>query len=67
MLRQLNRCFEFFSARFTAPIMEVINMAKKNANAIAKTFELVISILTISVALVKAFGELIDYLQNDEE
>ena len=42
-------------------------MAKKNANAIAKVFELVISILTISMALVKAFGELVDYLQNEEE
>jgi hypothetical protein len=47
--------------------MEVINMAKKNADAMAKVFELVISILTILMALVKAFGELIDFLQNDEE
>lgn len=42
-------------------------MAKKNANAMIKVFELVITILTSAGALIAACGELIDYLSSDEE
>ena len=42
-------------------------MAKKNANAMVKVFELVIAVITSAGILIKAIAELIDYLNEEEE